>query len=144
MQSFFDSGCSRTVCGKSWLELYLDTLDEAQKAKLIYEKTDAVYRFGDGKKFTAKHSVKLPCVLAGKSIAIKTDVVNCNIPLLLSKSSMKTAGMVIDMNDDTVTVFGKRVSLSSTSMGHYVIPIHFSVTPARIETVIINFSELNK
>ena len=127
------------MCGETWLELFIDTLYDAQKTKIIYEKTDAVYRFGDGKKFTAKHIVKLPCVLAGKSIAIKTDVVNCNIPLLLSKSSMKRAGMVIDMNDDTVTVFGKRVSLSSTSMGHYVIPIHFPVTPARIESVLINF-----
>ena len=68
--------------------------------QIRYGESSAVFRFGDGKKFTAQHYVKLPCVFAGKHVNIKADVVSCNIPLLLSKESMKNASMVITMNDD--------------------------------------------
>jgi hypothetical protein len=39
--------------------------------------------------------------VAGKSIKIRSDVVECKIPLLLSKETMKKAQMIIDLNDDT-------------------------------------------
>ena len=42
-----DLGCSKTVCGKKWLELYLDTLDERQLNKVRYESSNSVFRFGD-------------------------------------------------------------------------------------------------
>ena len=56
-------------------------------------------------------------------MTIQTDVVAANIPLLLLKKSMKTAGIKIDLTSDTVTIFGKSVMLNTTSSGHYCIPI---------------------
>ena len=132
------SGCSRTVCGTAWLDLYLDTLDEEATPQIQYEESSAVFRFGNGKKFTAQHFVKLPCVVAGKHVNIKADVVSCNIPLLLSKESMKNASMVINMNDDTTTVFGKQVSLMSTTMGHYILPICAPISAKRVNDVLVN------
>ena len=49
------SGCSRTVCGTAWLDLYLDTLDEEAIQQIQYGESSAVFRFGDGKKLTAQH-----------------------------------------------------------------------------------------
>lgn len=43
-----------------------------------------------------KVSVSLALWL-GKKVIIKTYVVDCNIPLLLSKSLMKKAGKVVDL-----------------------------------------------
>ena len=50
--------------------------------------------------FNALKSVILPCVIAGKNAFIKTDEVKATILLLLSKSSMKRAEIVIDLKHD--------------------------------------------
>jgi len=54
---------------------------------------------------------------------ICTDVVNCNIPLLMSKCSMKKAKMCLVFANDTVKICGKIIHLKSTSSGHYVLPL---------------------
>ena len=138
-----DSGCSRTVCGEQWLNMYMDTLDDKHRRNVISENSSAVYRFGDGEKFSALRCVTLPCMLAGKTIQIKADVVSCNIPLLLSKRSMKRADMVIDLKTDTATIFGTKVKLNSTSLGHYTLPIYFPATNERICSILINSSDID-
>ena len=52
---------------------------------------------------------------------VKIDIV---MPLLLSKSYMKRAGAVIDLNTDTVTVFTKRIKLQTSSLGHNIMPLY--------------------
>ena len=51
---------------------------------------------------------KIPSIIAGKKIFIKTDVVDWEIPLLLSRDALKKAGMNINFATDTVTIFGKK------------------------------------
>ena len=55
----------------------------------------------------------------GHQVKLEVDVIESDIPLLLSKKAMKKAGMSIDLKDDTVTVFGRREKLLTTSNGHY-------------------------
>ena len=133
-----DSGCTKTVCGELWLNLFLETLTPSERNCIQSETSSAVYRFGDGKRMTAERCVTIPCILAGKKICIKTDVVQSNIPLLLSRSSMKRAGMVIDLSSDTAVVFGKKVNLGSTTMGHYTLPIFYPPTTTRMECILLN------
>ena len=66
----------------------------------------------------------IPGKIAGKAVTIKTDVVNSEIPLLLSKKSMKCAGPKIDFLQDKVSIFGKDISLQFTS--NYAIPLNDS------------------
>ena len=106
---------------------------------VIETKSFATFKFGDGKKFEAKKCVTLPCRLAGKNIHIKADVVECDIPLLLSKASMKRAGMIMDMTADMVVVFGSAVLLSSTSMGT-ILPIFRAPTESAVNQVLLNCS----
>ena len=54
--------------------------------------------------------------MAGIRIQLRTDVVDCDIPILLSKTAMKKAGVVINMNDDTAVIFGKSVPLNTTTL----------------------------
>ncbi|CAL4147658.1 unnamed protein product [Meganyctiphanes norvegica] len=89
-----DLGCSKTVCGVRWFELFLETLNEMEK-KVVYEKSTSFFKFGDGKRMPSIKRAVIPCVLGAKYISIRTDIVACNIPLLLSKASMKKAGMEI-------------------------------------------------
>ena len=54
---------------------------------------------------------------------IETEVVPCNIPLLLSKESLKRADTVIDVKEDKVTMFSQPIDITFTSSGHYCVSI---------------------
>ena len=64
-----------------------------------------------------------PCSVAGVDCEIEADVVDSDIPLLLSKDSMKKAKMKLDLENDSASIFGKEVQLQCTSSGHYCVPI---------------------
>ena len=57
----------------------------------------------------------------GKEITIKTDTVDSDIPLLLSRTAMETAGVKLDLENDTAIIMGKEIALNLTSSGHYCI-----------------------
>lgn len=81
------------------------------------------YKFGDGNKLKSIYTVTLPCVIANVEVSIVTDVVDSDIPLLLSKNSMKRARTCLNFENDTVTMLGRKVPMQCTSSGHYHIPI---------------------
>lgn len=51
---------------------------------------------------------------------IATEVVPVDIPLLLSKTSLKRAGAVLDIEKDKATMFKQSVKLELISSGHCV------------------------
>ena len=65
----------------------------------------------------------IPAVIAGKQVTINTDVVNSDIPLLLSRMTMKQTGVKMDLEHDRAEIFGQDVDLNITSFGHYCIRI---------------------
>ena len=118
-----DSGASRTVCGKKWYEEYCNSLSEDDLRKVkCYSSTNA-YRFGDGEKVESHTLVKIPAFVGDKQVFILTDIINKDIPLLLSKSFMKKSNMILDFNNDTAQAMGQTIRLNSTSSGHYTIPL---------------------
>ena len=82
------------------------------------------FKFGDGKIVASEKSVVIPCNIAGKNVSLKTDVVKSEIPLLLSKESMKAAESKIDFVNDRINIFGKDIHLHFTTSGHYAIPLN--------------------
>ena len=118
-----DSGASSTVCGIKWYKCFLETLTDAQKKKIVKIKGVRTFKFGNGNKLNSLYKVILPCVIADIEVSIITDVVNPDIPLLLSKDTMKRAGTCLNFEDYTVTMLKKKIPLSCTSSGHYYIPI---------------------
>ena len=58
-----------------------------------------------------------------KQCEITTDIVNNDIPLLLSKEAMKKANMKLDLVNDKAEIFGEEVTLQNTSSGHYCVPL---------------------
>ena len=51
------------------------------------------------------------------------QVVDKELPLLLSKEAMTKAGMMIDFTNDSAQIFGFHINLEITSSGHYTIPL---------------------
>ena len=100
-----DSACSSTVCGQNWLENYLNSLSEADKQKIHQNVGQRTFKFGGGERLKSKGEYRLPAVIAGREVTIRTDKVHSDIPLLLSRSAMETAGVKMDLESDTAQTF---------------------------------------
>ena len=118
-----DSGASSTICGTKWYKFFLETLTDAQKKKIVKNKGVRTFKFGDGNKLNSLYKVILPCVIAYIKVSIITDVVDSDIPLLLSKDAIKRTGTCLNFEDDTVTMLKKKIPLCCIASGHYYIPI---------------------
>ena len=118
-----DTGCSATVCGIDWYNSYVDNLSEFDKSTISELPSSSTFVFGDGVSVKSVKKAIFPCYLNGKRSTITADVVDCNIPLLLSKSSMKNAGMCLNFKYDTINIGEMDINLTTSSSGHYLLPI---------------------
>ena len=118
-----DSGCTKTVCGASWLDSYTETLSECYRKKIIRSKSETKYKFGDGKTVSSLKSVSIPAQIGKREVSIKTDVIDNELPLLLSKEAMKKAQTKIDFTKDKINILSQKMDIKFTSSGHYSIPI---------------------
>ena len=118
-----DSACTRTVAGQAWFSAYCDSLSESDLALVHSSKVNTKFRFGDGEEVVSLQEVEFPVVIGVKKTMIKASIVDSEIPLLLSKASMKRAQLILNFNDDTAEILGQKVRLHCTSSGHYCIPL---------------------
>ena len=126
-KAVIDSGCSKTVAGENWFNDYLQSLSEEEISNIQYCDSKAYFRFGDSKPVMSKTTALLPMVIGKKYIHLATEIVPSDVPLLLSKETMKAAEADIDFRTDSITLFGNKENLICTSSGHYAIPInHYS------------------
>ena len=102
-----DCACSSTVCGKRWLNCYLDSLDDKDRVKVKEDPGAKVFKFGGGEKLQSLAALEIPAFLAGRDVMIRTDFVDSDIPLLLSVKSMKNAKVKLDLENDTAEILGK-------------------------------------
>ena len=54
-------------------------------------------------------------------------VVSCNIPLLLSRTSLKTARAKLDFQNDMLSIFNEAVPLITSESGQYGLPLSRSI-----------------
>ena len=118
-----DCGASQTVCGKTWYMCYLETLDKVSRDAIVTKPSDNSFKFGDGRRVTSTGCVDLPAKIGNCDVTIKTDIVNEDIPLLLSKSSLKKSKSDINFYDNTIQILGQKLRLFETQTGHYILPI---------------------
>ena len=118
-----DSGAPKSVCGSAWLENYLSTISEMDKKEVIHEKSKSVYKFGCASRIKALKKVTFPAVIGVTKVRLKVDVVEGDLPLLLSRVFMKQAESELDFKDDTIVMFGQKFNLILTDSGHYALPL---------------------
>ena len=118
-----DSGCSNTVCGEEWMSMFIKRLSDGERQRMVIVPSDQSFTFGDGRTVISKRKVTMPCWMGGVPGMITTDVVDCNIPLLLSRKSMKNTGMILNFKKDELTVNNRPMRLRVTKSGHYALPI---------------------
>ena len=119
-----DTCCTSSVAGKPWLDLYIQELSLSDQRKVKGPNRGfRVFKFGNSGKLPSLGLYTIPVVIAGKNGTIDLDVIDSDIPLLLSKKAMKEMKMKINLEDDTVDVWGKRLDLITTSSGHYCLSL---------------------
>ena len=103
-----DSCCTSSVAGEVWLNLYEEELKNKHHSSEIKGpvSSNRVFRFGNSWKLPSLGKYVIPAFLAGKRGTLEIDIVNSNIPLLLSMKAMKKAEMKIDIVEDTAEIFG--------------------------------------
>lgn len=121
--ALLDSGCSRTVCGAYWYESFLEGLSESERDALVVENSEAVFTFADGNTVKSVMRVTIPCVVEGCDVGLVSEVVDCNIPLLLSRVAMKRAGFIVNFGTDQMKFLGNVLRLKVSSSGHYLIKV---------------------
>ena len=119
--ALLDTGCSTTVCGTAWLGKYMASLTDFQRAQIVESVSDSNFTFGDGSSYCSLKRVILPCYIGGVNANVTTDVVDCNIPLLLSSKSIKKTDMIWNFKNDSVQIGKNIIMLEKTSSGHYLL-----------------------
>ena len=121
--AILDSGCTNTVAGVEWFTNYTNNLSTADKMDIQVEPSNETFTFGDGKQVKSMRRVTFPCWSGGKKGNITADIVQCKIPLLMSKKSMSRAKMILDFGKNTASIQGRIIKLKTTRSGHYALPL---------------------
>ena len=84
-----DSGSKQTVCGNNWLKCFQESV---QEGIMIEEKPFHItFKFWNGDTVSSIRKVVLSVTIGSKNVKLETDVVDTEIPLLLSKAATKKA-----------------------------------------------------
>ena len=87
---------AQTVCGTEWSREYTSGLSEEAIVKAIVKsKSDKIFEFGDGKVVNAYERVTIPATTGSQKRVIEREIIDNNLPLLLSKDSIKEAGVTL-------------------------------------------------
>ena len=124
-RGILDSACIKTVAGKIWTDEYVSMLTNREREEVLKSATvsSSLYRSGDGKEIRSKHEITVPMTICGKKIKLQVDVVENNIPLLISRPTMTQLRLILDTANHMVTIEGKQFNLEFTESGHYTIPV---------------------
>ena len=87
--AILDSACTKTVAGITWKNIYIDSLPVEKKAQVHYKPGGSGFVFGGGAQFKSIEKLCIPATIAGKDMIIDLDIIEANVPLLLSKDDMK-------------------------------------------------------
>ena len=144
-KAILDSGCRKTVCGRLWYGCFTDSLPSTLQQEIVKGNSSTCFKFGDGAVIPSMMNSIIPACINGMKINIQTEVIDSEIPLLLSKDAMKKANTILYFETDSVTMFGMNFPLDFTSSGHYMIHVHPSLPKSLYDNpVLMNLAELNK
>ena len=84
-----DSGCSRTLCVETWFKCYRDSLSSEDQNRIQEFESNVDFKFDDGKIYRAMKIAIIPASIGNLDVKTETNVIACDIPLLVSRESMK-------------------------------------------------------
>ena len=101
--------------------VYIKGLSDDVRKLVRFNPSTAKIKFGEGEAQKSHGSVVIPMSIAGQNLFLTTEVVDTEIPCLLSHQAMEDVGMIIDMRKRSVAFKGENVPLLKTKTGHAAI-----------------------
>ena len=129
-----DTGCPFTVAGDTWLNSYVNTLSRKDRSSIRRQNSSNKFRFGDGSLHPSEFHVIIPIYIGQCKYNLGIDIVKCNIPLLLSRETLKRANAKLDIGNSTVCFLGVVVPLTISSTGHLCLTISRPLDSSNVET----------
>ena len=120
-----DSGTTKTVAGKEWIENYLESISPKDRELVKNQSEERFFRFGNSVRYPSTQEIAIPIKLGKLESTLYVSVVNACIPLLLGKPDLKRFGFVIDFEKETVflTRTHEVFPLETTVKGHLALPL---------------------
>ena len=122
-RAVLDTGCPHTVCGEPWLAKYIEKLSDDDCKSIEIEESEQSFTFGDGNNIKSNRKMKIPVWIGGKRGTLSTDVVDTNIPLLLSVSVIEKSDMILHLSASKAYIKDKTIKLKKLMSGHYALPL---------------------
>ena len=124
-----DSVATNTAVGKTWIESFFQP-----SAKPMIEGISKSFKFGDSRSFDSLGVILMPVNLSGFDALgkkpckmrcdLRADIVAANIPLLVSRQSLKFMHSTINFTSDELIIDCKMiVPLKLAPNGHLVLPL---------------------
>ena len=123
MRIILDSGTTSTVIGRRWLQEYVKN-----KLKPPILKSSRSFKFGDSPRHCRMGLVKLEFEVDSKSgkegdvrliCMVEADIVNCDVPLLISRTALTRVAGILNFGDNSLLVNGKYlIGLKQYGNGH--------------------------
>ena len=122
-KAVIDTACTKTVAGELWLQNYLKNLDDPllNQEELLESHKD--FKFDDGCEVIATSKAKFPAQIGNTKCFIKAEIVQEKIPLLLSKTSFKKGGTVLNLQNDNIKMFNEDMEVTTSSNRLFAINI---------------------
>ena len=133
-QAVVDTGCPHTVSGKVWIESHINTLSRKDRLSIRTKESHQKFRFGDGTLYPSRYHAIIPIYIANSRYELGVEVVDCEIPLLLSRDTLCRAKAKIDIGTATICFMGATIPLNISSSGHMCLPICRSLDSDNSET----------
>ena len=90
-----DTGCIRTVTGKAWMNNLIASMDPDTWKLIKIDRSSHGFKFGVGDTQRSLGKYIIPIKLGSSNFMLTTDVIETDIPCLLSKAAMVKSNMVI-------------------------------------------------
>ena len=133
-----DTCCTCTVAGTKWLNIFMDALPDNMKSMVKGPfQGGKTFLFGNEGRLKSKSLYEIPIKVAGMIRMIQVDIIDSDIPLLLSKDEMKNLGMVLDMKNDAAYINGEPLKVNTTSAGHFIIDLLEQEEASTIEEICV-------
>ena len=119
-----DTCCTKSLAGQKWLDIFLQSAPKhlLKDVKGPYA-SNTTFEFGNQAILKAGKAYTIPVIIGEDYHQIEIDIIDSDIPLLLSKEHMKKIGIALDMSNDTATVKGKKLDVNTTSAGHFTVSL---------------------
>ena len=119
-----DTCCTSSVAGTKWMDIYKQSLPKHLLSQLTGpHKSKTTFMFGNQQSLPSLGLYKIPVIIANQLHVLDVDIINSDIPLLMSKDHMRKIGIALDMSNDTATANGIPLKINTTSAGHYTLSL---------------------